>query len=135
MARRLRGSSRVLGIRGQRRLTSWELGPGDCVETQFNGTGSNFIGMATTPTQDGLTLARIRGKIKAFLNSTNAIGGGMCGAFGIGIATAAAVAVGVTAVPTPITEQAWDGWLYWMPVQLFTTSATLTDGVNSFVSE
>jgi hypothetical protein len=38
---------------------------------------------------------------------------GFTGAFGIGIATAAATAIGITAVPTPITEQEWDGWIFW----------------------
>jgi len=125
MARVLRGSGR--GRMAARRRTSWELGPGDCVETSVIGTGTVFIGMALTPTIDGLTLARLRGRFSMFLTAASAAGDGFCGAFGIGLATAAAVSAGIGSVPTPITEQAWDGWLFWEPIQLFAGDKTAGD--------
>ena len=39
-------------------------------------------------------------------------GDGFFGAFGIGVTTLTSFTVGVIAVPTPITEIDWDGWLY-----------------------
>jgi len=61
---------------------------------------------------------RTRGRLQAFLDNATAALDGYHGAFGIAVATTAAVAVGATAVPTPITEQDWDGWLYWQSIQL-----------------
>jgi len=116
---------------GQRRRTSWELGPGSCTEANITGVGSFFLGDAISPTLDGLTLARIRGRLSFLLTSVSAAGSGFCGAFGIGIATAAAVTAGAASLPTPITEQAWDGWLFWMPIQLLGVTATIADGVNA----
>ena len=117
--------------RGSRRKTSWELGPGDCTETEFSATGAAFVGMALTPTVDGLTLVRLRGRLHVFLSVSAIPGTGFCGAFGIGIATVAAVTAGAASVPTPITEQGWDGWIYWTPIQVFNTGNTLSDGVNA----
>ena len=119
-----------------RRKTSWELGPGNCTETEQTGLGSAFVGDAITPNVDGLTLARIRGRLNVFLQAKgDQVGAGFCGAFGIGIATLAAVTAGAAFVPTPITEQAWDGWLYWQPLQLFSLSVTAGDlGANAGLS-
>ena len=47
-----------------------------------------------------------------YLTAATALGDGFHGAFGIAKATAAAVLAGVLSVPNPITEEAWDGWLY-----------------------
>ena len=120
------------GHRGSvpRRKTSWELGPGSCVRTLVSGVGASFIGDAVQPTIDGLTQARLRGRLHAMLLTGTAAGDGFCGAFGIGLATAAAVAAGAASVPTPITEQAWDGWLYWMPIQLAVQGTTTFEAVS-----
>ncbi len=109
MARTSRGSFRA---RSPRRRTGWEEGPG----TQaINGQSSSFaaiIGGGQSALVDGMTVARIRGQIEVYLTAVTAAGDGYAGAFGIGIVTAAAFAVGVTAVPTPITEIEWEGWLW-----------------------
>ena len=42
----------------------------------------------------------------------DSIGGGFAGAVGIGLVTDQAFAAGVASVPTPVTESAWDGWIY-----------------------
>ena len=132
MATRSRGSFRGRTTSAKRR-TSWELGPGGVTETQVTTTGSVFLGSVATPLLDGLTLARIRGRFQAVIVAASAVGSGMIGAFGIGIATTAAVTVGATAVPTPITEQGWDGWLFWMPLQVSVVSATISDGANAMI--
>ena len=108
-----RGSSRGRARLPSRRRKGWEEGVmGGVVVTQ-TASGSIFVGSAVTPTLDGLTLLRLRGSLFLGLRAGAAGVDRVRGAFGIGIATAAAVAVGVTAVPTPVTEQSWDGWIYW----------------------
>ena len=130
--RSLSGGSRGRLIQGARRLTSWELGPGGTTELLTTAAGAFFVGSVTSPLVPGLTMVRLRGKFNAFLkNVSGAIGDGFSGAFGIGIATDAAVAIGITAVPTPITEQAWNGWLYWRAFYVHAATAVFSDGVNS----
>ena len=74
---------------------------------------SVFLGSGTIPTLDGLTLVRTRGLLDIFLDGApSSDGDGYFGAMGIGIVSDAAFAAGITAVPTPITESFWDGWLY-----------------------
>ncbi len=67
-------------------------------------SSSVFVGAAVTPTIEGSTMIRIRGLLNYFLLAGAAAGDGFQGAFGIGIATTAAVAAGIASVPTPITE-------------------------------
>jgi len=86
--------------------------------TALSATANQFVGSAINPLTDGLTVVRLRGRFSIYLTLATAVGDGFQGAFGIGLATAAAVAVGATAVPTPITEQQWDGWLYWTPISV-----------------
>ena len=74
-------------------------------------SGSNFLGSAVQfSTAD--TVIRIRGRFDAFLVSYTSAGDGFQGAVGIGLATLAAVTAGAASVPTPITEQSFDGWLW-----------------------
>ena len=92
---------------------TWEPGIGGTTETEFSASGSSILGSGVVPTGEKLTLLRTRGILDLFLESTVTSGGdGFFGAFGIGIVSAAAFAIGVTAVPTPIDEAGWDGWLY-----------------------
>jgi len=111
-----RGSSRARVP--QRRRNSWEEGPGSTTGLGVSGSTIQFLGSALQPTLDGLTLARLRGRFSWFLTLATSAGDGFQGAFGIGVATAAAVTAGTGSVPTPITEQAWDGWLYWTPLSI-----------------
>ena len=112
MARRLRGSFPARGFPSQRRLTAWELGTGGSGATAISSTGSTFIGAALGATVDGLTVIRIRGFWSVRLTLATSSLDGMTGAFAIGLATDAAVTAGVASVPTPITEQASENYLY-----------------------
>ena len=115
MARSFRGS-RFPRVGGQsRRLTSWDIGTQTGTDGASLGLSSSVAiigGGAFTPISDGLTLLRTRGELLVLLKTASVAGAGFFGAFGIGVATAAAVAIGISAVPTPITEEEWDGWLY-----------------------
>ena len=63
---------------------------------------------------DGLTLVRTRGELLVQLLTSDGAGGagGFRWAAGICIVTENAAGVGVTAVPSPITDLGWDGWLW-----------------------
>ena len=98
--------------RSQRRRRSWEIGPGSTSPTSFTTSAVAIIGNVAQATADGITLARIRGQLNYFLHSGTALGDGFQGAFGICIVPENAFGVGVTAVPTPIADVNWDGWMY-----------------------
>ena len=108
-----------------RRKTSWAFGPGSGSLVDVTATTAVFVGSLLAPGQEGITLARLRGRFRAQLLLVGSANDGMTGAFGIAIATTAALAAGVNSVPTPITEQSWDGWLYWAPTQLFGVSTSV----------
>ena len=113
-----RGSFRGRGLSIPRRLTSWEEGPGGVAATAFSSTGSLFLGSAVAPLTAGLTIVRIRGRFTIFLGLVTAAGDGFQGAMGIGIATTAAVTAGIGSIPTPISEQGDETWLYWTPISV-----------------
>jgi len=97
---------------GSRRQTSWGLGPGGTAPTVVNSNVAIFLGSFVSPTVDGDTVVRIRGHLSAYLLLATATNDGFAGAFGIGIASAAAITAGAASVPTPITEQDADNWLF-----------------------
>ncbi len=117
--------------RGPRRRTGWEAGTGGTTVTEFSTLTPAFIGNAVVALLDGLTLLRTRGFLKIVQIAGATANDGMVGAFGIGIATTAAITAGIGSVPTPITEQEWEGWLYWQGFSVSTITATEGDGVNA----
>ena len=110
MARRQRGFSP--GRQALRRKTSWGLGPGGTGATQVTSSGALIVGAGASATDDGLTLVRTRGSFDMQIADTAGISDAIIGAMGIGIVTAEAFAIGITAVPSPITDDVWDGWLF-----------------------
>ena len=108
MANRPRGRF----VQRQRRRVGWEEGPGGSTLTTFTITSQALIGASVAVLQDGLTLVRLRGHLSAFLVSAAAAGDGFHCAIGVGISTVQALGIGITAVPTPIADMDWDGWLY-----------------------
>ena len=127
--------------RSQRRKTSWTVGP----ETGVNGatqvitaSGSVLATTAVITTMDGITLVRTRGELVLLLGIAAAQGDGFHGAFGIGQVSSPAFTAGVGSVPTPLTEEDWDGWLYHRYFGLFSggplataTAADQQSQVNS----
>ena len=100
------------GTSRARRPFGWEEGPGG---TRFDLAASavTILTSALAVFEDGLTLTRLRGSLTYAMQSFVNVEDRWTGAFGIGIATSAAVTAGAAAVPTPIAEQGWDGWLFW----------------------
>jgi len=63
--------------------------------------------------EDGLTLVRIRGQFTVCITATTTIGDGFQ-RFGLGICIVSenAFGVGATAIPAPLTDVGWDGWMW-----------------------
>jgi len=105
-----------------RHRSSWEVGPetsgGGAIQSVTSSMAS-LAGTAVQATEDGQTLIRTRGELLLFLDTAVTALDGFHGAFGIAKATSAAVLAGAASVPTPITEEAWDGWLYHRYISLF----------------
>ncbi len=125
---------RFRGRQGSRRRTAWEFGPGDVtIQTQITSSQSVILNSFVSPLTDGLTVARIRGELLMFLRTGAAALDGYLGAFGIGIASVAACTAGAGSVPTPITEQGAENWLYWTPISLLACE-TLDGSVSTDLS-
>ena len=100
------------GIRSQRRRTDWTLGP-ITQPTAITATGvllgaSFVVGVSGA----GETLVRTRGDGLAYLTAATNPNDGFIGAFGIGYATTAAMTAGIASLPTPITEEDADSWVF-----------------------
>ena len=123
MARSRALSSRGLSRLPPRRKISWEDGPGGTgLQTQIASSVSLLVSTGTGILVDGLTLVRLRGQLTMSMAISSASGQSLTGAFGLAVIREEAFSdVGVTAVPTPITEQDWNGWIYWAPIQLISS--------------
>jgi len=102
----------------QRRKTSWDQGSAsggvgtEGAAQSINATGETLMGVGAASGSDGLTLIRTRGQALFYLTEATAANAGYQGAFGIGVVTTEAFDVGTTAIPGPLSEAGWDGWLY-----------------------
>jgi len=115
---------------GPRRKVSWNEGVRTTVLTL---TASGGVALGTTgqtPTIPGLTIIRTRGEARIFLSSVSAaLDGFQTFGLGIGVASATAFATGAAAVPTPLTEASWAGWLwYWSGPLMANAAISDTDG-------
>jgi len=91
----------------------WGDGPGGTASIGLTSSAVSLLGSAITATTGEVTSLRIRGLFDVFLEGIpTADGDGYFGAVGIGKATLAAFTAGIASVPTPITEQNWDGWMW-----------------------
>ena len=96
-----------------RRKTGWEEGPGGTAVASVSADSSAVLGSGIVALVDGLTLVRLRGIFSFTLDSAGSVGDGFFGAIGIGVTTVQAFTdIGITALPIPIDDMAWEGWLY-----------------------
>ena len=116
--------------RSVRRETGWEIGPSD-VDGSASSSLAKVWSSFVIPVSPGLTVVRIRGGIKFQLATADAIGSGFFGAVGIGIVEEAAITAGVASVPTPLTEEASENWLWFSYFDIRAITATIADGVNA----
>jgi len=113
-------------VQSPRRKTSWEAGTGGTAAGAVSASTATFVGSAVAPTVFGSTVVRIRGQLDLMLILATSAGDGFQGAFGIGIATTAAVVAGIASVPTPIAEQGSENWLFWHAVSIHNPIASST---------
>jgi hypothetical protein len=76
-------------------------------------------------------LVRLRGSLQAFLKTGDGANSGFHCVFGIGIASADAFSIGVTALPNPADDTGWPGWLYWRVFDVHTFGATIAESMNA----
>jgi len=96
--------------RSHRKVT-WNGGPRGRVANE-SAAAINVFPTALTANVD-LTLIRVRGELVFGLEAATAVDDGFDEvAFGICNVSANAAGVGVTAIPDPLGDIAWDGWLY-----------------------
>ena len=98
----------------QRRRTGWNDGPGGTAPASISVAGATILGAGVVALQDGLTVARIRGELAIHLSLATASGDGFAGAVAIGgpVSQNAFIDIGVTAVPHPVADADWEGWLW-----------------------
>ena len=127
--------------RSVRRKTDWDIGPGSSALLELTATGAAFVGSALSLVAGAgpVTVVRTRGELMCYLTTASAINNGFIGAFGIGIASLAAVTAGIASVPTPITESNADNWLYhrflaFSSVNTFGATIVGEDSINAVSS-
>ena len=111
---RIRGFSST-PRRGPRRKTAWELSVATGVDGAAQSITASGATLGTTSIAiglDGGTLVRTRGELSLFLTQASSLGDGYTGAFGIGIATSTAILAGAASLPTPLTEETDENWIY-----------------------
>jgi len=119
------------GLMGShRRATSWLVGP-QARDESVSITGLSLWTLGVLNLGEDVTVVRTRGLFSAFLRSATAVGDGFFGAVGIGIVTQKSFAIGSTAMPGPLTEVDWEGWLFHSFFDIRAVTATIADGVNA----
>ncbi len=116
MMARPRRSQREFARVGARRLTAWQLGPGNDGlvagdVTAFTASGAQVIGEGITPLLPNLTVVRIHGQLSFALNTAAAVREGYDWMAGIGVITADAFAVAL-GFPQPLADIDWPGWMW-----------------------
>ena len=113
---------------GRRRKVSWSAGPNGAIATVITSTVSLFPNGAQSVLED-LTIVRIRGELLVYLSlAGGAKNEGYRWAFGMANVTENAFGIGVTAVPAPLTDIGWDGWMVHHQGQVLARGAALKDG-------
>jgi len=101
---RTRGSSR--------RRTGWDAGPA-LARSVVSSAGVTLWPTGAAAAQDGLTIVRIRGEFAINLTVVTSAGDGFASAaIGLCVVTGDAFAAGITAIPTPLADISWDGWMF-----------------------
>jgi len=98
---------RISGAR--RRKVTWSIGPQGQIAS-INSTSNNIFPSGSIALLNDLTIVRLRGWLNLWITTANASADGFQWAFGICNITENAAGVGVTAIPDPLVDVAWDGW-------------------------
>jgi len=79
---------------------------------------------------DDLTIVRLRGELIVYLSALDLVAEGFRWFFGICIVSENAAAIGVTAIPSPLADIAWDGWFVYETGTLESASGTIGNSEN-----
>jgi len=109
MARRFAGSRFPRGA-GSRRKVTWSSGPEGLVD--ISATGSFVFPTGAAAVLNDMTIVRTRGELLLTLSSASGAQLGFQYAAGICVVSENAAGVGATAIPAPLTDSFWDGWLW-----------------------
>ena len=123
-------SSRGFPRRSQRRSTAWSAAVASD-DLTLSATARAVWSTGAVPSVEGLTIVRTRGQGMLTLASATGAGDGFRGAMGIGIVSDEAFAIGATAMPGPLTQAEWPGWMWHQFFVLQAVTATIADGVNA----
>ena len=116
---------------GRRRSVTWGGGP-NAASLAISSTSKQVWTNGVVLALDSeATLVRIRGMVHVHLLTASAVGDGFIGAVGLGIVTSEAFAIGVTAIPSPLGENDWDGWMWHSFFDVRAITATIADGANA----
>ena len=113
-----------------RRQVGWSGGPGQVVINRAT-SGQELLSVGAQSNTDGLTLVRMRGYARFWISAAAAAQDGFTGALGFCIVSENAFDIGVTAIPHPVTDDAWDGWMWHSFFTCHSVTATIADGVNA----
>ena len=97
-------------VRSSRKPTDWSASLPQAALTAVP-AASAVLDQVLIPIVGGETLIRSRGML-SFGSDQQAASEVILGAYGIGVVSAQAVSVGITAIPHPATDAAWGGWLW-----------------------
>jgi len=117
---------------GRRRPVTWAVGP-TIVQQAISATGKLLWTTSITGAGEALerTVMRIRGGGLIHLLTATAAGDGFSFGLGIGLVSEQAQATGPGAIPGPLTDRDWDGWIWHMQGSIVAVTATISDGVNA----
>jgi len=102
--------SRAFRGRTPRRRGGWEAGPRTGTLT-ITAASQTVFSIGQSAELDGLTIVRTRGEYSAFISAaTTALDGFEDAAIGFCVVSQNAAGIGVTAIPDPLADEAWDGW-------------------------
>ena len=104
-----RSRSRRFPLTGVRRKVSWSGGPVGQTAI-LTATSTVLFPNVAEAALDDLTIVRTRGQLMVQLITADAALAGFEWAFGMCVVSQNAAGIGVTAVPDPLSDIAWDGW-------------------------
>jgi len=120
--------SRVIGVRNAGRATNWVASFDDTSFTAIAASGA-VLDQSFVITED-TTIVRTRGSLWVSSDQVAAAEEPF-GALGMAVATDQATAIGVTALPTPITDEGSDNFFLWMPWLASVNIATAASIANN----